>query len=158
MSVLAEALSLQLLNKGIKNSIHGDDKEAVIIKQQLPQSKIVITVLYLTEDKTNSVSIRFYNFCKMDENEKSGNLFYLLNDMNQRYRWGKVVLDGDDIVLSMDAMVTPFNIADICIQLTMYGAQIADETYYAIEKLRYKLQTVFSNLENLFGEERRAAA
>ena len=75
----------------------------------------------------------------MDENEKSGNLFYLLNDMNQRYRWGKVVLDGDDIVLSMDAMVTPFNIADICIQLTMYGAQIADETYYAIEKLRYKL-------------------
>lgn len=139
MSVLAEALSLQLNNKDIKNSIHGDNKEGVIVFQQLPESKIAATVLFLTDDKTNSVSVRFYNFYKLEEEDITGNLFFLLNQMNLRYRWGKVVLDDKDIMIAMDAMVTPFNIADICIQLTMYGAQIADETYVALEKLKYQL-------------------
>lgn len=139
MSVLAEALSLQLNNKDIKNSIHGDNKEGVIILQQLPESKIAATVLFLTDDKTNSVSVRFYNFYKMEEEDITGNTFFLLNQMNLRYRWGKVVLDENDIMIAMDAMVTPFNIADICVQLTMYGAQIADETYMALEKLKYQL-------------------
>lgn len=139
MSVLAEALSLQLKKKEIKHSVHGDDKEGVIMLQQLPESKIVTTVLFLTEDKTNSVSVRFYNFYKVEEQDITGNLYFLLNQMNQRYRWGKVVLDGNDIMISMDSIVTPFNIADICIQLTMYGAQIADETYMALEKLKYQL-------------------
>lgn len=139
MSVLAEALSLQLKKKEIKHSVHGDNKEGVIMLQQLPESKIVTTVLFLTEDKSNSVSVRFYNFYKVEEQDITGNLYFLLNQMNQRYRWGKVVLDGNDIMISMDSIVTPFNIADICIQLTMYGAQIADETYMALEKLKYKL-------------------
>lgn len=139
MSVLAEALSLQLKKKDIKHSVHGDEKEGVIMLQQLPNSKITATVLLLTEDKTNSVSIRFYNFYKFEEQDQSGNLFFLLNKMNTRYRWGKIVLDGEDIVVSMDALVTPFNIAEVCIQLVMYGAKIADETYYALEKLKYQL-------------------
>lgn len=139
MSVLAEALSLQLKKKEIKHSVHGDDKEGIIMLQQLPNSKITATVLLLTEDKTNSVSIRFYNFYKVEEQDQTGNLFFLLNKMNSRYRWGKIVLDEDSIVLSLDALVTPFNIADICIQLVMYGAQIADETYTALEKLKYQL-------------------
>ena len=139
MSVLAEALSLQLKNKEIKHSVHGDNNEGVIMLQQLPESKIVATVLFLTEDKTNSVSVRFYNFYKIDDEDITGNTFFLLNQMNHRYRWGKVVLDENDIMIAMDAIVTPFNIADICIQLTMYGAQIADETYMALEKLKYQL-------------------
>ena len=139
MSVLAEALSLQLTKKGIKHSVHGDNKEGVIMIQQLPSSKIAATVLFLTEDKTNSVSVRFYNFYKVEENDKTGNLYFLLNQINQRYRWGKIVLDGDNIMLTMDSIVTPFNIGDICVQLTIYGAQIADETYTAMEKLKYQL-------------------
>jgi hypothetical protein len=139
MSVLAEALSLQLKKKEIKHSVHGDNKEGVIMLQQLPESKIIATVLFLTDDKTNSVSIRFYNFYKMEDEDITGNLFFLLNKMNQRYRWGKVILDDKDITVSMDSLVTPFNIADICIQLTMYGAQIADETYRALEQLKYEL-------------------
>ncbi len=139
MSVLAEALSLQLTKKGIKHSIHGDNKEGVIMIQQLPASKITATVLFLTEDKTNSVSVRFYNFYKVEDNDITGNLYFLLNKINQRYRWGKVVLDGKDIMLSIDSIVTPFNIGDICVQLTIYGAQIADETYTALEKLKYQL-------------------
>ena len=139
MSILAEALSLQLDKKGIKHSVHGDDKEGVIMMQQLPETKLTTTVLFLTEDKTNSVSVRFYNFYKVEEQDKTGNLFFLLNKMNQRYRWGKIVLYGDDIMISMDAIVTPFNIADLCVQLTIYGAQIADETYTALEKLKYQL-------------------
>lgn len=139
MSILAEALSLQLKNKDIKCSVHGDDKEGVMIAQQLPTAKIPVTILFLTDDKTNSVSVRFYNLYKMEESEITGNLFFLLNQMNGRYRWGKVVLDEEDIVISMDAMVTPFNIADICLQLTYYGAQMADEVYYALEKMKYQL-------------------
>ena len=57
MSILAEALSLQLDKKEIKHSVHGDDKEGVIMMQQLPETKITTTVLFLTEDKTNSVSV-----------------------------------------------------------------------------------------------------
>lgn len=139
MSVLAEALSLQLKNKDIKHSVHGDNNEGVIVFQQLPDSKIAATVLFLTDDKTNSVSVRFYNFYKLEDEDITGNTFFLLNQMNQRYRWGKVVLDENDIMIAMDAMVTPFNIADICIQLMVYGAQIADETYMALEKLKYQL-------------------
>ncbi len=48
---LAEALSLQLDKKEIKHSVHGDDKEGVIMMQQLPETKITTTVLFLTEDK-----------------------------------------------------------------------------------------------------------
>lgn len=139
MSILAEALSLQLTKKGIKHSVHGDNKEGVIMVQQLPSCKIPATVLFLTEDSSNSVSIRFYNFYKVAEEDKTGNMYFLLNKMNQRYRWGKVVIDGDDIMLTMDSIVTPFNICDICVQLTIYGAQIADETYTAMEKLKYQL-------------------
>lgn len=139
MGILAEALSLQLKNKDIKHSIHGDDKEGVMIAQQLPTAKIPVTILFLTDDKTNSVSIRFYNLYKMEESEITGNLFFLLNQMNERYRWGKVVLDEKDIVISIDAMVTPFNIADICLQLTYFGAQMADEIYYALENMKYQL-------------------
>ncbi|MBQ3583113.1 MAG: YbjN domain-containing protein [Lachnospiraceae bacterium] len=139
MSVLAEALSLQLMKKEIKYSVHGDEKEGVMIAQQLPTSKIPVTILFLTDDKTNSVSVRFYNLYKMEDSEITGNLFFLLNQMNERYRWGKVVLDEKDIVISMDAMVTPFNIAEICLQLAYYGAQMADEVYYALEKIKYQL-------------------
>lgn len=139
MGILAEALSLQLKNKDIKHSVHGDDKEGVMIAQQLPTAKIPVTILFLTDDKTNSVSIRFYNLYKMEESEITGNLFFLLNQMNERYRWGKVVLDEKDIVISIDAMVTPFNIADICLQLTYFGAQMADEIYYALENMKYQL-------------------
>lgn len=139
MSILAEALSLQLKKKDINHSVHGDEKEGVMIAQQLPNTKIPVTILFLTDDKTNSVSVRFYNLYKMEESEITGNLYFLLNQMNERYRWGKVVLDEKDIVISMDAMVTPFNIAEICLQLTYYGAQMADEVYYALENLKYQL-------------------
>lgn len=139
MSILAEALSLQLKNKDIKYSVHGDEKEGVMIAQQLPTAKIPVTILFLTDDKTNSVSVRFYNLYKMEESEITGNLFFLLNQINGRYRWGKAVLDEEDIIISMDAIVTPFNIAEICLQLAYYGAQMADEVYYALEKMKYQL-------------------
>ena len=48
MSILAEALSLQLDKKGIKHSVHGDDKEGVIMMQQLHETKITTTVLFLS--------------------------------------------------------------------------------------------------------------
>lgn len=139
MGILAEALSLQLTNKDMKNSIHGDNKEAVIMMQQLPASKQVVTILFLTDDKSNSVSVRFYNLYSLEEKEINGNLYFLLNQMNARYRWGKVILDEKDIVLTMDAIVTPLNIAEICIQLAYYGAQMADEIYNSLEQLKDKI-------------------
>ena len=139
MAILAEALSLELKKKDIKHSVHGDNKEGVIIAQQLPNVKIPVTILFLTDDKINSVSVRIYNLYKLEESEITGNLFFLLNQMNSRYRWGKVVLDERDIVISIDAMVTPFNIGDICIQLAYYGTQMADEIYTSLETLKYKL-------------------
>ncbi len=138
MSILAEALGLQLKNKEIKYSVHGDNREGVIIAQQLPNVKIPVTILMLTDDKTNSVSIRIYRLYQLEESEITGNLFFLLNQMNARYRWGKVVLDEQDIVITMDALVTPFSIGDICIQLVYYGVQMADEVYTSMEKLKYQ--------------------
>ncbi|MBQ3664665.1 MAG: hypothetical protein II919_00985 [Lachnospiraceae bacterium] len=139
MSILAEALSLQLKNKEIKHSIHGDQKEGVMIAQQLPTVKIPVKILLLTDDKTNSVSLRIYGLYKMEESEITGTLFYLLNQMNSRYRWGKVVLDEQDIVITSDAIVTPFDIGEICLMLTFYCTQMADEVYTALEKLKYQL-------------------
>lgn len=138
MSILAEALGLQLKNKEINYSVHGDNKEGVIIVQQLPNVKIPVTILFLTDDNTSSVSVRFYQIYKLEEAEITGNLFFLLNQMNLRYRWGKVVLDEKDIVITMDALVTPFNIGDTCVQLVYFGAQMADEIYSSVEKLKYQ--------------------
>lgn len=139
MGILAETLSLQLKEKGIKHSVHGDNKEGIMMAQQLPNVKIPVTILFLTDDKSSSVSIRFYNLYKMEDDEINGNLFFLLNQMNLRYRWGKVILDEKDIVLAMDAMVTPFSITETCIQMAVYGAQMADEIYSSLEQLKNKL-------------------
>ena len=139
MSILAEALSLQLKNKDIRFSVHGDHQEGIMIVQQLPTVKIPVKVLLLTEDQTNSVSMRIYGLYKMEESEITGTLFYLLNQMNARYRWGKVVLDEQDIVVTADAIVTPFDIGEVCLKLVYYCVQMSDEIYQSLEKLKYEL-------------------
>ena len=53
---------------------------------------------------------------------------------------GKIFLDGNDIVIAADAFVTPMNIGDISLQLTFYGAQIADRVYSKLEELKYDIK------------------
>lgn len=139
MGILAEALSLKLKEKNITHSVQGENMEGVIMLQQLDKSKITMTVLYLTDEKTHSVSMRYYNYYKVEDKDITDDLYILLNQMNDNYRWGKITLDGNDIVIAMDALVTPLNIGDICLELTYYGAQMADRVYDQLEKLKYSI-------------------
>lgn len=139
MGILAEALSLKLKEKNITHSIQGENMEGVIMLQQLDKSKITMTVLFLTDEKTHSVSMRYYNYYKVEDKDITDDLYILLNQMNDNYRWGKITLDGNDIIIAMDALVTPLNIGEICLELTYYGAQLADRVYDQLEKLKYAI-------------------
>lgn len=139
MGILAEALSLKLKEKNIKSMIKGDNEEAVIMLQRLEKTNVTMTVLFLTDDKNHSVSMRYYNYYKVDYRDITDALFSKLNDFNRMFNWGKVTLEDNDIVIAMDAFVTPINIGDICLELTFYGAQIADRVYSELESMKYNI-------------------
>ncbi len=139
MGVLAEALSLRLKEKEIKHTIKGDNNEAVIMLQRLEKTNVTMTVLFLTDDKNHSVSMRYYNYYKLEYRDITDELYRKLNDFNRIFNWGKITLEDNDIVIAMDALVTPINIGDICLELTYYGAQIADRVYSELESMKYKL-------------------
>lgn len=139
MSVLAEAISLKLNEKGIQHALRGDDNEAVLMVQRLEQTKVTMNVLFLTDDSNHAVAMKFFNFCKLNVRDITDELYYKLNDFNKMYNWGKVVLDNNEIIISMDAVVSPINVGDICLQMTMFAAQIADRVYSAIQAMEYQI-------------------
>lgn len=139
MSVLAEALSLGLNEKGIRHVLNGKNHEAVLLVQRLEKSNVTMNVLFLTDDTNHSVAVRYYNYYKMEDRDINDELFRKLNEWNKIYNWGKITLDDNDIIISMDAFVTPINICDICLELTFYGAQIADRIYSELEAMKYNL-------------------
>jgi hypothetical protein len=75
----------------------------------------------------------------MEDRDITDEFFRKLNDWNRIYNWGKITLEDHDIVIAMDAFVTPINITDICLELTFYGAQIADRIYSELEAMKYNL-------------------
>lgn len=140
MGLLAQALSLRMTEKNIRHSIKGDNDEAVIMPQRLEKTNAVMTVLFLTDDKHHSVNIRFYNYYKMDYRDITDEFYRKLNEMNSRYNWGKIVLEDNDVVIAMDALVTPIDIGDVALELALYGAQIADRVYSELESMKYGIR------------------
>ena len=113
MSVLAEALSLGLKEKNITHALNGKNHEAVLLMQRLEKTNVTMNVLFLTDDTNHSVAVRYYNYYKMEDRDITDEFFRKLNDWNRIYNWGKITLEDHDIVIAMDAFVTPINITDI---------------------------------------------
>ena len=67
--------------------------------------------------------------------ERTSAMLLALNECNNKFRWIKFYLDGDnDVVANGDALFDEQNCADACLELIMRTANIVDEAYGDIMK------------------------
>lgn len=67
--------------------------------------------------------------------EKTARVLLVLNECNNKFRWTKFYLDGDnDVIANGDVIFDEQNAADACIEVVMRTANIIDEAYADIMK------------------------
>ena len=67
--------------------------------------------------------------------DKTAKMLFVLNECNNRFRWVKFYLDGDnDIVANGDVIFDEQNAGEACVELIMRTASIIDDAYADIMK------------------------
>ena len=104
------------------------DSDTMVLSQYLEKANTRLNiVLYAASDNDNCIQIKIYNLCKANYTTEA--VLRKINELNLRYRWYCLALEDEDIVLSTDAIVTPNNVGDICLELVLRGLNISEEIY-----------------------------
>lgn len=104
------------------------DEDTLVVHQGLDNTNVRLNIVYFTNpDEEKNIQLKIYNLGKVDYISES--LRKKVNELNQKYRWYKIYFEDGDIVLSTDAIVTPNNVGDICLELTIRGINICNAIY-----------------------------
>lgn len=126
MNVLINSIQSFYNQEGINFEMF--DADTLVVHQGLDNANVRLNIACFTsQEDERSLQLKIYNLCKA--NYISETLRKKVNELNQKYRWYKVVIEEDNIILSTDAIVTPNNVGEICLELTIRGINICNEIY-----------------------------
>lgn len=87
------------------------------------------TVKYISRDDDNDVALRVFSLIHVEESQKA-NLYPALNEVNNKYRYVKFVLDGDnDVNVEYDFPVRTKAFDGIAEEMLVRFVQIIDDAY-----------------------------
>ena len=87
------------------------------------------TVKYISRDDDNDVALRVFSLIHVEESQKA-NLYPALNEVNNKYRYVKFVLDGDnDVNVEYDFPVRTKSFDGIAEEMLVRFVQIIDDAY-----------------------------
>ena len=88
------------------------------------------SMLFISTDDDNDVSMRIFNFVRFDE-EKRGSVLFAANKLNRMFRYVKFFVDFDDntVTVAMDFPVSCDNVGQTAIEILFRMMDISDEAY-----------------------------
>ena len=109
-------------NEAIKVSYRGDNAESVSV------------ILFFDEDG-ESINVKSFSIAKVPS-AKMMDMYVLMNEINNEYRWVKFYLDSDDeVTVSGDAIISAETAGDECLEIIHRYVGIIDEVYPRIMKV-----------------------
>lgn len=133
MKALINALGLTFNNQGIKYAVAGDNEEAIVIMQKMKEAPVTLRIVFIVAEDNSSMSIKFYNLYHVER--VTERLILKVNELNKIYRWVKLTIEDNDVVMSMDHMVDEVSIGRLAVQLALIGVQMGDLMYKQIDAM-----------------------
>ena len=88
-----------------------------------------ITMRFISTDDDNDVACRIFSFLKVPES-KRGAVLEAMNTLQRKYRYVTFTLDDDnEIHIGHDLPVRTVNVGDVCVEMFIRMAKIADDAY-----------------------------
>lgn len=88
-----------------------------------------VKVRFISTDDDNDVAVRAFRIVSVSA-DKLPKVLKALNDLNNKYRYVKFVVDGDnDINAEYDLAVRSGNVGPVCVEIFIRFMNIIDEAY-----------------------------
>ena len=93
-----------------------------------------LSFIFFFDSDGGSVNVKVFSICKAEE-EKIMNMYVVLNEINNEYRWIKVYLDDDnEVTASGDAIVNDDTAGEECFEILLRYLSILDDVYPRLMK------------------------
>ena len=94
-----------------------------------------IRMNFFFDENTNYINIKCFTVAKVNK-DKIMDMYVLLNELNNEYRWVKFYLDSDDeVTASGDAILDADTVGEECTEILIRYVGIIDEVYPRIMKV-----------------------
>ena len=136
MGRIAEAFKAHLDEKGIKYTYFEPEEnraEAIRISFSGENTDSIAVTFFFDKD-ASSINVKSFSIAKIPT-EKIIDIYVVLNELNNEYRWVKFYVDDDnEVTVSGDAITDVATAGEECEEILFRYVKIIDEVYPRIMK------------------------
>lgn len=137
MSYVADRVKAHLEEKDVRyDYFEGTENrsEAIKIAYRGDNAESVSVIIFFDEDG-GSVNVKSFSIAKVPS-AKMMDMYVLLNEINNEYRWVKFYIDSDDeVTVSGDAIINAETAGEECLEIAHRYIGIIDDVYPRLMKV-----------------------
>ena len=137
MSMVADKVKSYLEKEDIRYEYYeptGDRSEVIKVSFNGKNADTVRVFLFFDEEGKR-VNLKSFSIAKIPS-EKLMDMYVVLNELNNEYRWVKFYVDSDnEVTVSDDAIIDPDSVGAECFELIIRSVSIVDEVYPRLMKV-----------------------
>ena len=114
---------------GLKYGINGDNSEIIETGLGGFDNISSVRVIFFFDDNEHSVHLIAPQIVKVPESKKA-NIYRLINEINQKYRWVKFYMNSEgNVMIDADCILDMETCGQECLEIMQRTADIANDAY-----------------------------